>query len=88
MGIALLVIGLIFLMFLAMKGVPIIVASLAAGVLILITSGMNIVEGISVSYMTGFSNYIMNYYMIFIFGAIFGKLCEISGATESMVCCE
>lgn len=84
MGIALLVIGLIFLMFLAMKGVPIIVASLAAGVLILITSGMNIVEGISVSYMTGFSNYIMNYYMIFIFGAIFGKLCEISGATESI----
>ena len=35
MGILLLVIGLILLMILAMKGVPILVASLAAGVFIL-----------------------------------------------------
>lgn len=84
MGIALLIIGLIILTILALKGVPIIVASLISGVFVLITAGMNIVDGISTSYMAGFANYIKNYYIIFIFGAIFGKICEISGATESI----
>lgn len=84
MGIALLVIGLILLTILALKGVPIIVASLVAGVFVLITAGMGIVDGISTSYMTGFSTYVKNYYIIFIFGAIFGKICEISGATDSI----
>lgn len=84
MEIALLVIGLIILTLLALKGVPIIVASLVAGVFILITSGMNIVDGISTAYMSGFSTYVKNYYIIFIFGAIFGKICEVSGATDSI----
>ena len=34
--------------------------------------------------MTGFSGYIMNYFLMFVLGAIFGKLCEISGASDSI----
>lgn len=84
MDLLLLVIGLVILTLLALKGVPILIASLAAGIFVSATAGMNIVEGISTSYMTSFSNYVMNYYMIFILGAIFGKICEISGATDSI----
>lgn len=84
MAIVLLIIGLIVLTVLAVRGVPIIVASLVVGLFILLTAGMSLVEGISGSYMTAFSNYVKNYYMLFILGAIFGKLCEISGACESI----
>ena len=84
MELALLVVGLVLLTILAMRGVPIIVASLAAGVVVLLLSGMDVVSGISDSYMAGFSTYIKNYYMMFILGAIFGKLCEVSGAAESI----
>ena len=59
-------------------------AALVAGVFVLATAGLNIVEGITVTYMTGFSGYIMNYFLMFVLGAIFGKLCEVSGASDSI----
>ena len=84
MGILLIVIGLIIMTVLAVKGIPILWSALVAGIFVLATAGLNIVEGITVTYMTGFSGYIMNYFLMFVLGAIFGKLCEISGASDSI----
>lgn len=84
MGILLIVIGLVIMTVLAVKGIPILWAALVAGVFVLATAGLNIVEGITVTYMTGFSGYIMNYFLMFVLGAIFGKLCEVSGASDSI----
>ena len=84
MGIAMLVIGLVILTVLAILGVPIIVASVASSIFVLITSGQGILTGLTGGYMTSFANYVSNYYLIFVLGAIFGKMCEISGATESI----
>lgn len=84
MGILLIVIGLVIMTILAVKGVPILWAALVAGVFVLATAGLDVVEGITVTYMTGFSGYIMNYFLMFVLGAVFGKLCEISGASDSI----
>lgn len=84
MGIMLLVLGLVIMTVLAVKGVPILFASVASGIFVLATAGMDIVGGITTNYMTGFSNYIMNYFLMFVLGAIFGKICEISGASDSI----
>lgn len=84
MGILLIVVGLVIMTVLAVKGVPILWSALVAGIFVLATAGLDIVEGITVTYMTGFSGYIMNYFLMFVLGAIFGKLCEISGASDSI----
>lgn len=84
MGILLIVIGLVIMTVLAVKGVPILWSALVAGIFVLATSGLNVVEGITTTYMTGFSGYIMNYFLMFVLGAVFGKLCEVSGASDSI----
>lgn len=87
MGILLLVIGLVIMTVLAVKGVSVLFASLIASVFVLVTAGIGIIPGLTgaeASYMVSFANYVRNYYLMFIFGAMFGKLCEISGATESI----
>ena len=83
-GILMVIIGLIILTVLAIKGVPILFATAIASIFVLATQGVNVVEGITQSYMTGFSTYFMNYFLIFTLGAIFGKLAEVSGATDSI----
>ena len=70
MGILLIVIGLIIMTVLAVKGIPILWSALVAGIFVLATAGLNIVEGITVTYMTGFSGYIMNYFLMFVLGAM------------------
>ena len=84
LGIILVVIGLVILTILAIKGVPILFATAIASIFVLASQGVNVVEGITQAYMTGFANYFMNYFLIFTLGAIFGKLAEVSGATDSI----
>jgi H+/gluconate symporter-like permease len=84
MDILLLILGLVILTLLALKGVPIIVASLVTSLFILITSGMDIYAGFLSTYMPGFAGYVTKYFLIFLFGSLFGKVCEVSGATDSV----
>ena len=84
MDILLLILGLVILTLLALKGVPIIVASLVTSLFILITSGMDIYAGFLTTYMPGFAGYVTKYFLIFLFGSLFGKVCEVSGATDSV----
>ncbi|MPM00145.1 hypothetical protein SDC9_46368 [bioreactor metagenome] len=84
MDILILILGLVILTLLALKGVPIIIASLVTSVLVLAISGANIYDGILTTYMTGMSVYVAKYFLVFFFGALFGKFCEISGATDSI----
>jgi H+/gluconate symporter-like permease len=82
--IILLVLGLALLMVLAYKGVPIILATIISATFILITAGMNLYDGLTQSFATGMGGYFAKYFLIFLFGALFGKVCEIGGATDSI----
>ncbi|KGP70831.1 GntP family permease [Pontibacillus yanchengensis] len=78
------IIGLVLLMLLAYLGWSIIwIAPLVSGIVALL-SGMNILESYTGTYMEGFVGFAKDYFPIFLFGAIFGKLMEDTGAAQSV----
>ncbi|MFC0522810.1 GntP family permease [Pontibacillus salicampi] len=78
------IIGLVLLMLLAYLGWSIIwIAPLVSGVVALL-SGMNILESYTGTYMEGFVGFAKDYFPIFLFGAIFGKLMEDTGAAQAV----
>lgn len=82
------VIGTIFalslLIFLALKGYNLLIISLVVSVLVAITSGITIDEALTINYIEGFISFVGNYFLIFLFGALFGKVMEDSGAATSI----
>lgn len=76
--------SLIFIIFLALRGVGIIVIAPAAVVLVSLFSNMNVLETLSGPYMKGFVNYAGKFYLIFLTAAMFGKFMEDSGAARSI----
>ena len=87
-----LVAGLVLLMYLTMKGINLLIAAPLMALLVALSSGIPIFpqlarEGESnflTSYMGGFSGFIAAWFIMFMLGAIFGKLMEDSGAAESI----
>ncbi|MCA0173919.1 MULTISPECIES: GntP family permease [Bacillaceae] len=78
------IVGLALLMLLAYLGWSIIwIAPLVSGIVALL-SGMNILESYTGTYMEGFVDFAKAYFPIFLFGAIFGKLMEDTGAAQSV----
>ena len=84
MGVLLLIVGLALLMYLAYRGIPILIATLGAGVFVLVTAAQPILQGLTGPYMKGAAGYFQNYYLVFVLGALFGKIIEITGAAESI----
>lgn len=77
-------IGLGLLMLLAYLGWSIIwIAPLVSGA-VAIMSGMEILPAYTDTYMQGFVDFAKDYFPIFLFGAIFGKLMEDTGAAQSV----
>ena len=71
-----------FLVYMAFKGHGIIVvAPIAAMVAVLFAYGIkgHFMATYTITYMEGFANYAKNYFPIYLFGAIFAKLMDISG---------
>ncbi|WP_377890630.1 GntP family permease [Alkalihalobacillus sp. R86527] len=78
------IIGLALLMLLAYLGWSIIwIAPLVSGIVALL-SGMDILDTYTSTYMEGFVGFAKSYFPIFLFGAIFGKLMEDTGAAQSV----
>jgi H+/gluconate symporter-like permease len=86
MGTAMGLIGLLvaigFLVYMAFKGHSIIVVAPIAGMVALLFSyGLkgHFMANYTITYMAGFANYAKNYFPIYLLGAIFAKLMDISG---------
>jgi len=78
------IIGLALLMLLAYLGWSIIwIAPLVSGIVALL-SGMDILDAYTGTYMKGFVDFAKDFFPIFLFGAIFGKLMEDTGAAQSV----
>ncbi len=76
-----------FLVYMAFKGHSIIVvAPIAAMVAILFSYGIkgHFMASYTITYMEGFANYAKNYFPIYLLGAIFAKLMDISGNALSI----
>ncbi|AMX83421.1 citrate transporter [Geobacillus subterraneus] len=72
------------LIFLTMRGINIIIAALISSVLVALTGGLNLEKALMESYMTGFTGYFASWFLIFLAGAIFGKVMEDTGSADSI----
>ncbi len=84
MSVVLLLIGLALLIFMTFQGVNIIVSAILASVFVALVSGLDVVEAMTGTYMQGFTGYFASYFLIFLLGAIFGKIMADTGAAESI----
>ena len=84
--------GLALLIVLTMKGVNILIAGPISALLVAVTSGMPLISQLAgkdeadfvTSYMSGFTGFIASWYLMFLLGAVFGKVMEDSGAADSV----
>ena len=64
MQILLVILSLVLLIYLCFKGVPIFFGAMISGIFLLITAGMNPVEQITTTYVTGLANYFGKFFFI------------------------
>ncbi|MGM0874979.1 MAG: GntP family permease [Bacillota bacterium] len=84
--------GLALLIYLTMKGMNLLVAGPLCALFVAVLSGLPLFpqlvgEGeanLVGNYMAGFSGFIASWYLMFLLGAIFGKVMEDSGAADSV----
>ena len=74
MGVFMLMLGLAILIYMTVRGINIIVSAIIASVFVAITSGQDVVEAMTGTYMNGFTGYFASYFLLFLLGAVFGKV--------------
>lgn len=77
-------IAIILLVVLAMKGVHVLMIGLICSGVVAATSGMNVYEVLTGSYMAGFVSFVQSYFLMFVAGAVFGKFMEDSHAADAI----
>ncbi|WP_160141610.1 GntP family permease [Salicibibacter halophilus] len=78
------IISLVLLIILAFKGFGLLLVTPVLAVLVALTSNMDIVEALTGPYMDSFVGFAQDYFLIFLFSAIFGKVIADSGAAASI----
>lgn len=84
--------GLFLLIWLTLKGINIIIVGPLSALFVAVFSGMPLFpqlaeEGAAnfvTNYMSGFTGFIMSWYLMFLLGAVFGKVMEKSGAADAV----
>ena len=78
------VLALGLLIFLAYRGFPVIIVAPLVTLLAVLLSGGHLLPSYTEVYMSHAASYIKSFFPIFLLGAIFGKVMEISGAAASI----
>lgn len=82
-GVLGIILSLVLLMYLAYRGVSVIILTPLLALLAVILGGsMNLLPVYTETYMLSFANYVRTYFPIFLLGAIFGKVMDSSGAAK------
>ncbi len=84
MGVLVLLLGLVCLSLLALRGVPIVIAAFLSSLVVILLSGLPVLDTYKSVFMPGMTSFIANYFIIFLLGAFFGKIVELSGAAETI----
>mgnify|MGYP001184918774 CR=1 FL=1 len=67
-----------------MKGYNILVITPLLAMLVALASKINFIDILTGPFMTSFMDFAGNFFLVFLFGAIFGKIFEDSGAATSI----
>lgn len=78
------VISLGLLMTIAYRGLPVIVFAPLCAALAVLLSGGALLPSYTESFMTGAAEYVRAFFPVFLLGAVFGKLMEVSGAAAAI----
>ena len=79
-GLAGIIAALVFLTVAVYKGWSILYSSVISAIIIALTNGMDLYEALTVNYVSSFTSYAANYFILFCEGAMLGKLYDSSGA--------
>lgn len=78
------ILGLVVLMALTLKKVPVIFAGVISVVVVACFSGMPVVETVTETYIDGISGYVARFWWLILFGTILSQLMDVSGAAHSI----
>lgn len=87
LGVAGIVVGLVFFVVAAMRGWNVLITSIVTAVVIALTNGMDVMAsmvGTETSYVTGLAGFIRGNLLIFMGGAIMGEFMDKSGAARAI----
>ncbi|SMC54377.1 GntP family permease [Papillibacter cinnamivorans] len=84
LGIIGMILALVLLVFMAMKGYNILLTALVCSIVVALLNGMNIYDALLTNYMTGYVAFFKSYFIMFLVGALFGKLMEVSNAADAI----
>ncbi|KGR77245.1 GntP family permease [Ureibacillus manganicus] len=87
MGTLGILIAIFVIVIMAMKGFSIIFIAPVASIIVILTNGMDFFPsliGTEASFMTGLTGFIINYFAVFLLGAILAQYIEKSGAAQSI----
>lgn len=76
--------GLVILLVLTLKKVPVIYAAAISVVFIAIFSKLPVVDTMTNTYMTGFANFVKSSWLMLLLGAILSKVMDVTGAARSI----
>lgn len=84
--------GLVLLMVLTMRGMNLLIAGPLCALFVAVLSGLPLFPQLAGegeanfvgNYMSGFSSFVTSWYLMFLLGAVFGKVMEDSGAADSV----
>lgn len=87
MGTLGIIIAIFLIVFMAMKGFSIVFIAPMASIIVIVTNGMDFFPsliGHEASFMTGLTGFIINYFAVFLLGAILAQYIEKSGAAQAI----
>lgn len=83
--------GLALLIILTVRGMNILIAAPLCALVVALTSGIPLLppmaeggDSLTLGYMTGFSGFLRDWFIVFLLGAMFGKVMDDSGAADSV----
>ena len=83
-AVLILLVCVIIFIYLCYQGFPPTVMAPIMAMVVLLTAGMDVYDGMTVDYMTGATNFIKNYFLMFLTGAVFANLMAASGTARSI----
>lgn len=84
MGIIGILLGLVLLVIMAIRGYHILLTALVCALVVAILGGMNPYPAIMENYMAGYVGFFKSYLIMFLVGALFGKVMEESGGADAI----
>ncbi len=84
MDMVVILLGLIILLVLTLKKVPVIYAAAISVIFIALFSRLPVVSTITGDYMTGFANFVKSSWLMLLLGAILSKVMDVTGAARSI----